>query len=215
MFATRCPQGSSRLGDRSSASVTEVHDVDGVLRLEDLVVKVIAAPPEEQAADVTEERTRRAAPRLGYVLDQRQGTINFVRKQASGRWSVATPPQQRGFDLCIGNRRNGDGVGRHRLSLPLRRSEAAAKLPTNGARRDATARRNLGYPLEHPGFLVGVEADRWSVVVRNERQACPVGEPRACDDRTPDHPGTGKPHGAYGSRALFGPPRSSGSPRRP
>jgi hypothetical protein len=30
--------------------------------------------------------------------------------------------------------------------------------------------------------------------VRHEREACPLGEPRACDDRTLDHPGTGKPH---------------------
>jgi hypothetical protein len=46
--ATRCPQGSLSLGDRSSASVTEVHDVDGALRVEDPVVKVIPAPPESR-----------------------------------------------------------------------------------------------------------------------------------------------------------------------
>ena len=57
-FPRRCPQGSPPLGDRSSASVTEVHDVDGALRVEDPVVKVIPAPPEEQTADVTEERAR-------------------------------------------------------------------------------------------------------------------------------------------------------------
>jgi hypothetical protein len=66
---TRCPQGSSRLGYRSSASGTKVHDVDRVLRVEDLVVKVIPAPPQEQTADVAEERARCATPRLGYVLD--------------------------------------------------------------------------------------------------------------------------------------------------
>jgi hypothetical protein len=55
--ATRCPQASLSLSDRSSASVTEVHDVDGALRVEDPVVKVIPRP-EEQTADVTEERAR-------------------------------------------------------------------------------------------------------------------------------------------------------------
>jgi hypothetical protein len=31
--------------------------------------------------------------------------------------------------------------------------------------------------------------------VRDEREACPLGKPRACDDRTLDHSGPGKPHG--------------------
>jgi hypothetical protein len=31
--------------------------------------------------------------------------------------------------------------------------------------------------------------------VRDEREACPLGKPRTRDDRTLDHPGTGKPHG--------------------
>jgi hypothetical protein len=51
------------------ARVTEVHDVDGVLRVEYLVVEVIPAPPEEQTADITEELARRATPSLGYALD--------------------------------------------------------------------------------------------------------------------------------------------------
>jgi hypothetical protein len=58
--ATRCPQGSLSLGDRSSASVTEVHDVDGALRVEDPVVKVIPAPPESRR-----RRSRKSALVLG------------------------------------------------------------------------------------------------------------------------------------------------------
>jgi hypothetical protein len=56
--------------------------------------------------------------------------------------------------------------------------------PTNAARRDASARRNLGDAFEHAGFLVGVEVDPWPVLVRDEREACPFRKPRACDDRT-------------------------------
>src|SRR5262249_41917478 len=97
------PRRSSRPADRSPMSVTEVHDVDGLLRVEDLVVEVIPAPAEKQTADITEELARRATSRLGYVLDQRQGTINFVREQVSGRRPVAAPPQQCGFDLRNGN----------------------------------------------------------------------------------------------------------------
>jgi hypothetical protein len=37
---THCPPGAPPLGDSTSASVTAVHDVDGVLRVEDLVVEV-------------------------------------------------------------------------------------------------------------------------------------------------------------------------------
>jgi YgiT-type zinc finger domain-containing protein len=176
-------------------SVTEVHDVDGLLCVEHLVVEVIPAPAEKQTADMTEELARRATSRLGYVLDQRQGAINFVREQVSGRRPVVAPPQQCGFDLRNGNRRNSDGVGRHRPRRPAGRSGTAAKLPANGAHRDATASRNLSDPLQHTRFLVRIEADRGSVVVRDEREACPLGKPRACDDRTLDHPGTGKPHG--------------------
>jgi hypothetical protein len=49
--------------------VAEVHDVDGVLRVEHLVVEVIPTPREEQTADITEELARRTTPSLGYVLD--------------------------------------------------------------------------------------------------------------------------------------------------
>ena len=49
--------------------MAEVHDVDGVLRVEYLVVEVIPTPREEQTADITEELARRTTPGLGYVLD--------------------------------------------------------------------------------------------------------------------------------------------------
>jgi hypothetical protein len=83
-------------------SVTEVHDVDGLSCFEGLIVEVIPAPREKQTADITEELARRATSRLGYVLDQRQGAINFVREQVSGRRPVAAPPQECGFDLGNG-----------------------------------------------------------------------------------------------------------------
>jgi hypothetical protein len=214
MFATRCPPGSSRLGDI-------VCERDGSTRRGRRAARrgPGSKGDSRSAGGADGGRHGRAYSSCGAPPGVRARSApghDQLRSQASlGTLVGCDSTTAARLPLCICNRRNGDGVGRHRLSLPLRRSGAAAKLPTNGARRDASARRNLGYPLEHPGFLVGVEADRWSVVVRNERQACPVGEPRACDDRTPDHPGTGKPHGAHGSRALFGPPRSSGSPRRP
>jgi hypothetical protein len=72
-------------------SVTEVHDVDGLPCFEDLIVEVIPAPAEKETANIAEELARRATSRLGYVLDQRQGAINFVREQASGRRPVAAP----------------------------------------------------------------------------------------------------------------------------
>jgi len=68
---------------------------------------VIPAPAEKQTADITEELARRATPSLGYVLDQLQRPIDRVRKQAPSRPPVAVPPHQCGFDLCVGNRRNG------------------------------------------------------------------------------------------------------------
>ena len=52
-------------------SVTEVHDVDGLLCVENLVVEVIPAPAEKQTADIAEELARRTTSHLAYVLDQR------------------------------------------------------------------------------------------------------------------------------------------------
>jgi hypothetical protein len=91
--------GSPRSTDRAPACVAKVDDVDGVLRVENLVVEVIPAPPEEQATDITKERARRPTASLGNVLDQLQRPIDLVRKQAPGGWPVAAPPQECGFDL--------------------------------------------------------------------------------------------------------------------
>src|SRR5262249_57697075 len=50
-------------------------------------------------------------------------------------------------------------------------------------------------PFSTPASSSGSRPTGGSVVVRDERKACPLGKPRACDDRTLDHSSTGKPHG--------------------
>ena len=134
---SRAAAKRSKARATSSGSVPEGDDPDQLLRLIDLVVRVVANPRQEHSSDGPEFHSAVCHPAKRCADKPLHSGFELVRDQIGGSWSVCSPPRGDRLNLRLRPRRN--------LHLPLGH-QPARSLAMKSAAWMPSPRSNSAWP---------------------------------------------------------------------